>query len=113
MRLKNPSFGIPPDRRFSPMWRRIQRAFSRDFLARDGATKELEEQLYVSKRVRQGLEERDVLDHVDSDARRLMLVIGPAGIGKTTFLRHTLDRCSERSDIALVWVDVLRDVVDV
>lgn len=113
MPLKNPSQGRGNDRKFSPLWRRIQGQFSDNFLARDGTSPEMAEQLYVAKRRGQGLEEDDLRAHIASSDRKLFLVTAPAGLGKTTFLHHTLRRYADQRDVAFVWIDVLREVVDV
>jgi hypothetical protein len=123
MPLRNPSQGLATGRQFSPLWRRIQKPFSDSFLQKDGnkelaerlgiTERQLAERLYVSARKENGLEEKDLHEHIAADDRNLFLVTAPAGLGKTTFLHHTLDPYEARTDVAFVWINVLEQVIDV
>lgn len=68
--------------------------------------------LYVSERMgRGGVTEDDLVHYYKSDERRLLVLHGPAGVGKTTFIHHCLGML--RAEIPhLLHVDLLGDVDD-
>ncbi len=95
-----------PARTYNPLWTHIFRAF-RETLLRDC---DGHPGLYVERREGQGVTPEDIRDYLRSCPGRLYTVKGPAGLGKTTFLRHTLSTPDATRFIA--WIDVDRDAAE-
>jgi len=92
---------------WSPLWRRFGEEFQREFLARVGDADYIDSDLYVSQREpADGIDEGDVHKHVCGDTRRLLLIAGPGGGGKSTFLHHVMKRY-DNPEYAIVFVDLL------
>jgi hypothetical protein len=98
----------------SPLWRRIASTFQSQFLARteDDGTEWNEAKLYVrERRPDGGLDETDLHGYLTSVRRRLLVITAPGGLGKTTFLRHAMRKHAGGGEFAVVWVDLLRDLL--
>jgi hypothetical protein len=98
----------------SPLWRRIASTFQSQFLARteDDGAEWNEAKLYVrERRPDGGLDEADLHDYLTSPRKRLLVITAPGGLGKTTFLRHVIRNHAAGDAFAVVWVDLLRDLL--
>jgi GTPase SAR1 family protein len=94
-------------RHYNPLWRYIYEPFLQHIHAEDAATEQGDE-LYVEDRddPEAGVEEQDILSYIRKDQQRPFLLIGHAGVGKTTFLKRALRRCDPAKH-AVVWIDIL------
>src|SRR5262245_22902959 len=91
---------------YNPLWRRIAAPFQATFLSKEG-DEEFTTDLYVADRLSAGYQENDLRDYISSKEQRLFVVEGPAGVGKTTLLHHTLRGLLVGPDHAGIWIDAL------
>jgi hypothetical protein len=92
---------------YNELWRHIAAPFKEYVTARIGDAAYTPD-LYVTERVsRDGLEEADLIEYVDDPLlQRLLIVEGPAGIGKTTFVTHCMAKIqSARPELCVAWAD--------
>lgn len=92
---------------YNPLWKHIYRSLNLYLLETDGRKSQ---SMYVDQRVDpNGICVRDVSTYLKDCPGQLMIVRGPAGVGKTTFLHNALARDFDFQKSILVWVDVLSD----
>jgi hypothetical protein len=99
-----------PQTHVNGLWRIIAQPFLRDVLAQVGDP-EYSENLYVRQTSPAAVTRADLERHLDSPSRRLLLVVGHPGVGKSTFLHHELLPLLTRERRVHAWVDVMRCLV--
>ncbi len=103
--------GRVKERDYNPLWKHIYSSAQASLLSQIGDEK-YDPSFYVDERVSDdGITAKDVDEYLHSSPHKLMLIAGPAGVGKTTFLDHVLGSRLSTDSREVVWIDV-RDEVD-
>ena len=109
--LTTPTFRLPDRRIYGPVWEQIYDTLPR-YLNTTCRDDMYSDAFYVRERVGQGVTEKDVVGFVYRDSTAPLLIVGPAGIGKTTFIHHALQDARLHSQLLTVWIDVFDEVYD-
>lgn len=94
------------ERCVNDLWRIILSPFQDEINSRVG-DRSFDEALYVSTRLRESASEEDIFNYIRAPDRKLFLLHGRAGLGKTTFLQHTLNHQIWNKELNAIWADML------
>lgn len=95
-----------PNLYFNPLWKIVGSPFLASISARAG-DEQFQPHFYVSRRIASGgINENEIRDYISNNRRRMLLIEGSPGIGKTTLLYHTFGDSLSTDDWEIVWVNV-------
>jgi len=96
---------------YNPLWQFIGSEFI-DWMCVSVGDDEYKAELYVEERNPSGgLDQKDIVEFTVSSSRLPLVVCGPGGIGKTTFLTHSTNVMREDPNCQIIWINVF-SIVD-
>lgn len=108
MLKKASSYYRGPSSYYSPLWQHVGSFVLSKVVSTVYDGPSFTDSLYIKERLFQdGITETDVLNHVQGELRKPLVIQGPAGVGKTTFLNRTF-HCEEGGECpwSICWVNV-------